>query len=307
MMIEKAGQGIQGTVTDASTGQPIAARVDVQGKMPIYNSPSVGDYHEFLRAGTYNVTITANGYDSQAFSNVVVVDPVPTILNAQLGHNSANRFAYKVLTTKNFLDNQVPADPGITWNVPGMPDGLYYALGDAGYAVLDMGAPRRTRPGTTSRSPGAPPPRATDSNCSARRPPTARGLRWGPAAPRVPSTWGALRLPATSASWTTEADPAGSRVLVSGSTPLPRSRLRRPSKRQRHCSQASAPTRTRLQDFSASPPSAPRGGARPFPSSRRLVDCLSRKPHRSPPRIAGPWISQPSPRGRTSCGFRRTV
>ena len=42
---------------------------------------------------------------------------------------------------KNFLDNQVPADPGITWNVPGMPDGLYYALGDAGYAVLDMGAP----------------------------------------------------------------------------------------------------------------------------------------------------------------------
>jgi hypothetical protein len=140
MMIEKAGFGIQGIITDANTGQQIAAKIDVQGKMPVYNSPSIGDYHKFLKAGTYTVTFSANGYNSQSFNNISVFDGTSTTLDAQLIPNSANQSAFKVIITKNYADNQTPADPGISWNVPGMPDGLYYPLGDTGYVVLDIGS-----------------------------------------------------------------------------------------------------------------------------------------------------------------------
>jgi hypothetical protein len=140
MMINKAGYGLQGNVTDANTVQAIAAKINVQGKMPVYNSPTIGDYHKFLKAGTYTVTVSAIGYDAQTFNDVVVTDAAPTILDVQLTSNAGNQSAFKVITTKNFTDNQVPADPGITWNIPGMPDGLYYPLGDAGYIILDLGA-----------------------------------------------------------------------------------------------------------------------------------------------------------------------
>jgi hypothetical protein len=140
MMIEKAGFGIQGAITDANTGQPIAAKISVEGKMPVYNSPSIGDYHKFLKAGTYTVTVSANGYNSHTFNNIAVVDGTSTTLDTQLIPNSANQSAFKVIITKNFKDDQTPADPGISWNVPGMPDGLYYPLGDTGYAVLDIGS-----------------------------------------------------------------------------------------------------------------------------------------------------------------------
>jgi len=81
MMIEKAGYGIQGAITDANTGQPIAAKISVQGKMPVYNSASIGDYHKFLKAGTYTVTFSANGYNSQTFNNIAVVDIGSNIVN----------------------------------------------------------------------------------------------------------------------------------------------------------------------------------------------------------------------------------
>jgi hypothetical protein len=140
MMIDKAGYGLKGTITDASTGLPVAARINIQGKMPFYNSSLVGDYHKFLNAGTYTITVSANGYDSQTFNNVVVTNGEAVTLNVQLSLNISNQATHKILIVKNILDDQVATDPCITWNVPGMPDGQYYALGDTGYVVLDIGS-----------------------------------------------------------------------------------------------------------------------------------------------------------------------
>jgi predicted deacylase len=140
MMIEKAGFGISGTVADATTGQPIAAKIHVHGKMPFYNSPSVGDYHKYLQPDTYTVTISANGYDSQTINNVVVTSGNLTVVNAQLTPNTNNQAAFKLIACKNIADDVVAADPMETWNITGIPDGLHYPLSDTGYVVLDIGA-----------------------------------------------------------------------------------------------------------------------------------------------------------------------
>jgi hypothetical protein len=140
MMIDHAGLGITGTVTDANTGLPVGAWISVQGKMPIYNSKDVGDYHKYLQPGTYSMTVSANGYNSQTFNNIIVNNGNAMVVDVQLTPNSANQAAFKIITCKNIKDEVLAADPMETWNVPGMPDGLYYPLGDTGYVVLDMGA-----------------------------------------------------------------------------------------------------------------------------------------------------------------------
>ena len=140
MMIDKAGLGILGTVTDANTGNPIPARITIQGKMPVYNSSSIGDYHKFLLPGTYSVTVSANGYNSETVSNVIVTTGNATTIDFQLTAIISDHSAFRIITVKNFQDGVMPADPAETWKVPEMPDGLYYSLGDTGYIVLDPGA-----------------------------------------------------------------------------------------------------------------------------------------------------------------------
>jgi len=140
MMIDKAGLGILGTVTDANTGNPISARITIQGKMTVYNSSSIGDYHKFLLPGTYSVTVSANGYNSETVSNVIVTTGNATTIDFQLTAIISDHSAFRIITVKNFQDGVVPADPAETWKVPEMPDGLYYSLGDTGYIVLDPGA-----------------------------------------------------------------------------------------------------------------------------------------------------------------------
>ncbi len=71
--IEYANIGIRGVVTDAVSGAPVYARVEVAGiSHPVYTDPDVGDYHRMLLAGVYALTFTAPGYLSQTVSGIVV-------------------------------------------------------------------------------------------------------------------------------------------------------------------------------------------------------------------------------------------
>ncbi len=47
-MIEYAGYGLEGTVTDAISGDPVAAIVLVEDYMQTYSDPTVGDYHKYV-------------------------------------------------------------------------------------------------------------------------------------------------------------------------------------------------------------------------------------------------------------------
>jgi hypothetical protein len=81
--IKQASYGLQGVVTDAA-GNPIHAKVyingyDLKGSW-VETSPTKGDYHKVLIAGTYNVIFEAPGYVSQTQS-VTVTNGGATNLN----------------------------------------------------------------------------------------------------------------------------------------------------------------------------------------------------------------------------------
>ncbi|MBO4603278.1 MAG: bacterial Ig-like domain-containing protein, partial [Salinivirgaceae bacterium] len=78
--------GVRGTVTNAA-GTPLAARITIEGhdidNSWIETDARVGDYHRYLKAGTYNLTFEAEGYAPQTVA-ATVVDGQPTWLNVTL-------------------------------------------------------------------------------------------------------------------------------------------------------------------------------------------------------------------------------
>jgi len=85
--IEQSLYGIHGTVTDASTGAPLAATVTIEGHdhhgSSVTSHLPAGDYHRPIKGGTYNVTYSCNGYYPQTIS-VTVTDGQTVIQDVQL-------------------------------------------------------------------------------------------------------------------------------------------------------------------------------------------------------------------------------
>ncbi len=82
--MERALRGVRGRVTDACTGEPLNATVDVlQIAKPVRTDPDVGDYHRLLLPGTYTVTASADGYLGQSAA-VGVISGTATVQDFQL-------------------------------------------------------------------------------------------------------------------------------------------------------------------------------------------------------------------------------
>ena len=135
MLIEHSGYGIKGIVSDAVTGDPVPAMILVDNTYPAYADPILGDYHKYLTAGTYDITVMANGYLSQAQTSVTVSDESVTTVNVALqpgGGYYAWRNPLCVIPDNNHDDE------GYTPAALGEPDGVRYSIGKDGYTVLDM-------------------------------------------------------------------------------------------------------------------------------------------------------------------------
>jgi PKD repeat protein len=134
-MIEYAGYGLAGTVTDASNGQPVAATVFVNSFLPSYTDPLVGDYHKYVLPGTYSITVEANGYQTKTISNVVVTANNASVTDIQLTPED-NHGIYKIVAC------QIPGnnfnDEGATWASLGQPDNVNYSVGKSGWIIMDM-------------------------------------------------------------------------------------------------------------------------------------------------------------------------
>ncbi len=139
-MMTKAGQGIEGVVTDAITGNPIPAKIDIDEiGWPIYNDAVLGDYHRVLLPGTYTVRAWANGYQSQSVSGIVVNLDNATVVHFNLKPESDSLYAFKVVYA-------LIEDPQNSYNnyslTPwclGPADDKTLSIGVAGEIVLDMG------------------------------------------------------------------------------------------------------------------------------------------------------------------------
>ena len=147
-MIEYSGYGIEGTVTDAVTGEPVAALIFVDNGFPCYTDPEVGDYHKFLVQGTYTVKAVANGYASQTQYDITVGDGSVTTCDFSLQPGDGH-YAYRVAASRIPENNH--SDEGYTPAVFGEPDGVNYSIGKSGWVVIDLGKEVLDGPGEEVR------------------------------------------------------------------------------------------------------------------------------------------------------------
>jgi len=82
--------GIRGTVTDAVSGDPLLARIEVlnhdseQDRSWIYSSADYGDFYRLIKEGIYDLKVTANGHFDKIISGVSVTDYQATNLDVEL-------------------------------------------------------------------------------------------------------------------------------------------------------------------------------------------------------------------------------
>ncbi len=134
-MIEHAGYGLEGVVTDATTGDPVTAAVFIDDYFPCYTDVNGGDYHKYVLSGTYDIKIVANGYETQTITGVTVTANSSTATDFQL-QPLDGQYVYKVSSSQ--IPNNNTADEGDTPGVIGAPDNRYYSIGKNGWIVVDM-------------------------------------------------------------------------------------------------------------------------------------------------------------------------
>jgi len=137
-MIEHAGYGLEGIVTDANTGDPVTAAVFIEDYFPTYTDVNAGDYHKYVLPGTYDITIVANGYETQTITGVAVVAGNATPTDFQLQPLSG-QYIYKISASRIPGNNE--ADEGDTPGVIGAPDNRNYSIGKNGWIIVDMQFP----------------------------------------------------------------------------------------------------------------------------------------------------------------------
>lgn len=91
--IEQVSYGIKGAISDTISGEPIAAQVFINGhdidSSMVFSAAGLGDYYRPLKAGTYTITYSAEGYIPKTMHNVSVQDFATTTKNIKLWDGTA--------------------------------------------------------------------------------------------------------------------------------------------------------------------------------------------------------------------------
>lgn len=118
--------GIRGVVTDANTGNPIEAEIfiinhDIESDSSmVYSELPIGNYHRPIKAGTYDIRVSAPCYEDLIVNGISVIDYATTIQDFQLtlAENStdfnANQTNVSIGTGVNFTD--VSCGTPIIWS-----------------------------------------------------------------------------------------------------------------------------------------------------------------------------------------------
>ena len=144
--LEAVQIGVRGLVTDALTGDPLDARITIEGNaQPVFTDPDVGNYHRMLLPGMYTITVESDGYQPWTIPDIIVdrgtatradvaLVPLDAAFDADVdGNGVVNAIDVEVRVLE--LEKAAPVAPG--------PQSLHQ-LGQAQRAVADH-AGRRDR------------------------------------------------------------------------------------------------------------------------------------------------------------------
>ncbi|MCK5764610.1 MAG: T9SS type A sorting domain-containing protein [Bacteroidales bacterium] len=146
-MIEYAGYGLEGTITDAATGDPVRGTIFINDYMQTYSDSTAGDYHKYVLPGKYSIKVMANGYETQVSADSVEVTEFnSTITDFQMVEVDSSRwYAWRMISSQIPGNNTV--DEGNTLAMIGPPDAINYSIGKDGWIVVDMQKPIVELPG----------------------------------------------------------------------------------------------------------------------------------------------------------------
>jgi len=137
----RAGWGITGVVKDSLTDTPLYARIETINpeRIDIYTDPVLGDFHKMIAQGTYDLRISANGYEPKTIDNVLV----PATGSIELGNillypDTIYQYAFRVVITRyaSHSEQNNKTQPRFAL---GAEDDRFFSLGRNGYIILDMG------------------------------------------------------------------------------------------------------------------------------------------------------------------------
>lgn len=121
--------GVTGTVSDVNTGQPLPAKVYIDGHDEdnsfVFADSIHGFYQRLLFPGSYDITFSCNGYQPVTIQNVTVTQFAATTLNVQLGTGelsadfSAGDTEISPGTAVNFSDNSTGTPTAWHWHFEG--------------------------------------------------------------------------------------------------------------------------------------------------------------------------------------------
>lgn len=116
-LARRSGRGIRGLVTDAATGDPLAAKIGIPeiGK-GVHTDPDVGDYHRMVEAGAYTLVCSADGYATQTVAGVSASPDTFVVVDFEMESQQAGTLAVE-LAIEN-CPNPFLCSTGIRYSTP---------------------------------------------------------------------------------------------------------------------------------------------------------------------------------------------
>jgi hypothetical protein len=109
--IEEALYGVGGTVTDASSGSPLSAKVFINGhdsdSSHVYSDTLTGEFRRYLAPGTYNMTFSCPGYKS--YSVDYEIDNWNSMVSADIRLEPADVIIYPDPPVSGLLIYPIPS------------------------------------------------------------------------------------------------------------------------------------------------------------------------------------------------------
>ncbi len=131
--LEQVHTGLRGQVFDTETGEPVSARIRIEGNpTAVYSDPDHGDYYRLMEPGIYDLVIEADGYSFTRIDGVIIPAEGYTVRDILL--QPVIRYTLNGVV-RDSLDNQVLDDVQLSFYQNAVLKETVITTVDGSYAV----------------------------------------------------------------------------------------------------------------------------------------------------------------------------